>query len=259
MSSSEEETLRVKRKPKLVPAGASRKLVKSNAAPAAATKKKKNVYQNYANAIGREGLTAAEKKIVNSYPVLANAIGAESAKAKILETISKAYAKKSGAERLKAILAEFEKALERKLTKSEKERVHESVNSASKNEILAKFRMNPYKKLLGHSPSSAEVRNIQEYTRSEERKGANANTRKAMNKMFINGLKAKGHPPPPAAGEITEHMKKERTARLKAAKEASEAFDAKVAEMKVAAKADLMAARTKKGEPAAKGKGGKHK
>lgn len=247
--SSPEEALRTK-KPKLVPAGASRKKVSPK--PAAAPKTKKaNVYKGYANELELEELTAADKKIVNSYPVLANALGANAARAKVLETISKAHAKKTGTDRLKGILGNFEKALGRKLTKEEREMVPANVASASKNEILHTIRIRPYKALLKRSPTEEEVAAIQKYTSSNERRAAEGNARKELDKAFIKRLKAISAVP----GEepkITVAMVKARTARLKRTKEETDAFDTKVAGLKAAAKEDLAGARSKKTEPAAK-------
>uniref|UniRef100_A0A6C0K114 Uncharacterized protein n=1 Tax=viral metagenome TaxID=1070528 RepID=A0A6C0K114_9ZZZZ len=246
---SPNEALRTK-KAKLVPAGTSRKKASPKAAAAPKTKKA-NVYKGYANELDLEELTAADKKIVNSYPVLANALGANAARAKVLETISKGHAKKTGAERIKGILANFEKALGRKLTKEEKEMVPANVASASKNEILHTIRIRPYKALLKRSPTSAEVDAIQKYTSSNERRAAEGNARKELDKAFIKRLKAISVAP----GEepkITAAMVKARTARLKRTKEETDTFDAAVARLKPAAKTELASARSKKTEPAAK-------
>jgi len=257
---SENEGLRSKKpvnapKRKLVPAGASAK--KAAAAPkknnAAKTKKKTkaNVHKEFSNAAGRE-LTAADKKIVDLLNAYTETLGENGARAKVLEKLGAAHAERSGKDKGKAFRAALEKLVGRKLTAADLELVKEDLNNEGEIAALAmKIRYRPFKKAIGHSPTANEIERIQAYQGSEERKAAKNNNAKAMNKAFIAKLKAKSA----VAGEepkITAAMIKARTARLKKTKEETDAFDAKVAGLKAAAKEELMAARSKKTEPTAK-------
>ena len=251
-NNSGNEGLRPKRK--LVPAGASKKVPngsKKNNAAKTKKKTKANVHKEFSNAAGRE-LTAADKKIVDLLNAYTETLGENGARAKVLEKLGAAHAERSGKDKGKAFRAALEKLVGRKLTAADLELVKEDLNDEGEIAALGmKIRYRPFKKAIGHSPTANEIERIQAYQGSEERKAAKNNNAKAMNKAFIAKLKAKSV----VAGEepkITAAMIKARTARLKKTKEETEAFDAKVAGLKPAAKEELAGARSKKTEPAAK-------
>jgi len=244
MAESNNETLRSKRK--LVPAGASKKVSKKNNAPKTKKKTKANVHKEFANATGRE-LTAADKKIVDLLNAYKETLGENGARDKVLEKLGLAHAERSGKDKGKVFRAALEKLVGRKLTVADLELVKEDLNDEEEIAALAmKIRYRPFKKAIGHSPTANEIDQIQAYQGSEERKAAKNNNAKAMNKAFIAKLKAK------PANEESKVLVKVRTARLKKTKEETDQFDAKVAELKPAAKEELAAARSKKTEPAAK-------
>jgi len=258
-NSSENEGLRpkannAKPKKKLVPAGSSKTAKKKSASPKGEKTKKRtkaNVHTEFAEEIGRE-LTAADKKIVAMLNAYTETIGANAARAKVLEKLETAHAERSGKGKTKVFKATLEKLVGRKLTPADLELITDELENESEIAALAdKIRYRPFKKALGHSPTSNEIGRIKAYQVSNERKAAEGNAAKAMNKEFLKKLKAKVS----ATGEekvITAAMVKARTARVKKTKAEEDAFEAKVADEKTKAKADLMSGRTKKGEPAAK-------
>jgi hypothetical protein len=241
----------VKPKRKLVPAGSSKTAKKKNASPNEGKTKKRtkaNVHKEFANETGRE-MTAADKKIIDMLNAYTETIGANAARAKVLEKLAASHSERSGKGKTKAFKAALEKLVGRKLTPADLELVTEGLENESEIAALAdKIRYRPFKKPLGHSPTGDEIRRIKAYQMSNARTKAEGNAGKAMNKAFITLLKTKAS----AAGEITSAMTKARTARLARTKAEETAFDAKVTLEKTKAKEDLMAGRTKKGEPAAK-------
>jgi hypothetical protein len=254
-NSSENEGLRrksnnAKPKRKLVPAGTSKK---KNASPKGATKKRTraNIHKNFTNETGRE-LTAADKKIIDMLNAYTETIGANAARAKVLEKLNAAHKERTGKDKGKAFRLALEKLVGRKLTAGDLELVTEDLEGEAEIAALAdKIRYRPFKKALGHSPTANEIDAIKEYQASSRRGAVTGNAAKTMNKEFITSLKAKKA----VAKEekaITADMVKARTARLKKTKAEEDAFEARVTGEKTAAKSDLMAGRTKKGEPAAK-------